>query len=58
MLTNKSIIDNKQTTRKLQDQYDNCASKMGKLDSNIDKLILLYRNLTVMLKARRKVLKT
>ena len=53
---NKSIIYNKQTTRKFQDQYDNCASKMVNFDSNIDKFILFYRKLMMMLKARGNVL--
>ena len=30
---------------------------MGDLDSNVNKLLLFYRNLTMMLKARGKVLK-
>ena len=53
---NKSIIYNKQTTRKFQDQYDNCNSKMGNFDSNIEKFILFYRKLMMMLKARGNVL--
>ena len=55
-LMNKAIIDNKQMTRKLQDQYDDCAANMGEFDPNIDKLLLFYRNLTMMLKTRGKVL--
>ena len=29
VLMNKTIIDNKKATRKLQDQYHSCAAKMG-----------------------------
>ena len=36
LFMNKSIIDNKQTTVKLQGKWDKFPSKMGDLDSNID----------------------
>ena len=56
LLMNKAIIDNKQTTRKLQDQWENYPAKMGDLDSNIDKFIFFYRNITMMLRARGRVI--
>ena len=56
LLTNKAIIDNKQTTRKLQDHFDNCSSKMGDLDSNIHTFILFYRNITMMMPAQGKII--
>ena len=42
VLFNKAIIDNKQTTRKLQDLLNNCLSKMGYLESNIESFILYF----------------
>ena len=56
MSMNKAIIDNMQMTRKFQDQWDNYPAKMGDLDSNIDKLILFYCNITMMLRTRGRVI--
>ena len=48
---NKEIVDNKQTTRYLQDQYDNIPSYMTTCDSDIAKFILEWRNLVILLEA-------
>ena len=53
---NKEIVDNKQTTRYLQDQYDNIPSYMTTCDSDIDKFILEWQNVVSLLEARGVVL--
>ena len=40
-LMNKAIVDNKKTTRYLQDQYENLPSYMTTCDSDIAKFILV-----------------
>ena len=55
-LMNKTIVDNKQTTRYLQDEFDNLPSNMTSCDSNIPEFILQFRNITSLLEARGTVL--
>ena len=55
-LMNKAIVDNNQTTRYLQDQYDNLLSYMTTCDSDISKFILDWRNVVSLLEARGVVL--
>ena len=55
-LMNKAIVDNKQTTRHLQDQYDALPQYMTTCDSDIAKFILEWRNVVSLLEARGVVL--
>ena len=55
-LMNKATVDNKQTTRYLQDQYDNLPSYMTTCDSDISKFILEWKNIVSLLEARSMVL--
>ena len=55
-LMNKAIVDNNQTTRYLQDQYDNLPSYMTTCDSDIAKFILEWQNVVSLLEARGMVL--
>ena len=47
----KAIVDKNQTTRYLQDQYDNLPLYMTTCDSDIAKFILEWRNLVSLLEA-------
>ena len=40
LLINKAIIDNKQTTEKLRNMWENMPSKMGDLGSDINEFVL------------------
>ena len=55
-LMNKAIMDKKQTTRYLQDQYENLPSYITTCDSDIAKFILEWRNIVILLESRRMVL--
>ena len=50
-LTNTDIVNSKQTTRYLQDQYNNIPSYMTTCDSYIAKFILEWRNVVSLLGA-------
>ena len=49
-------MDNKQTTRYLQDGFENMSSKMTSCDSNIPEFILKFCNITSLLEARGTVI--
>ena len=51
-LMNKVIVDNKQTTRYVQDQYENLPSYMTTCDSDIATFILEWRNVVSLLEVR------
>ena len=51
-LMNKAIVDNKQTTRYVQDQYENLPSYMTTCDSGIATFILEWRNVVSLLEVR------
>ena len=55
-LMNKDIVDNKQTTWYLQDQYKNIPSYMTTCDSDIAKFILEWRSIVILLEGRGVVL--
>ena len=51
-LMNKAIVNNKQTTRYLQNQYDNLMSYMTTCDSDITNFIQEWRNVVSLLEDR------
>ena len=55
-LMNKAIVDNKHTSKYLQDQYDNLLSYMTTCDSDIAKFILEWQNVVSLLEASGVVL--
>jgi hypothetical protein len=55
-LMNKTIVDNKQTTRYLQDEFDNMPSNITSCKSKIPEFTLQFRNITSLLEARGTVL--
>ena len=56
VLMNKAIVDNKQTTRYLKDQYGNILSYTTTCDYDTAKFILEWRNVVSLLEARGMVL--
>ena len=51
-LMNKAIMDNKQTTRYVQDQYENLPPYMTTCDSDIATFILEWQNVVSLLEVR------
>ena len=51
-LMNKAVIDNKKTTRHLQDRYDSLPQFMTSCDSIIPEFILEWREVVALLEAR------
>ena len=52
VLMNKAIVNNKHTTRYLQDNYNNLTSYMNTCNYDIAKFILEWRNVVSFLEAR------